>query len=68
VAGCMGRLTARELDVLRQVGKGLSFREIADVLAISQRTIVSHVKNIYRKMAVHSRGEAVYEATWQGLL
>jgi len=61
-------LTTRETDILRLVAKGLSFNEVGDVLEISPHTVVTHVKRIYRKLAVHSRGEAVYEATNLGLL
>lgn len=61
-------LTARETDILRLVAKGLSFADIGDVLDISPHTVVAHVKRIYRKLAVHSRGEAVYEAQAIGLL
>lgn len=61
-------LTDRETDILRQVAKGMGFAEIGDILSISQHTVVTHVKKIYRKLAVHSRGEAVFEAKQMGLL
>jgi DNA-binding NarL/FixJ family response regulator len=61
-------LTEREIDILRLVAKGLSFNEVGDSLAISPHTVVTHVKKIYRKLAVHSRGEAVFEAGQLGLL
>jgi DNA-binding NarL/FixJ family response regulator len=61
-------LTERETDILRQVAKGMSFSEIGAILTISQHTVVAHVKKIYRKLAVHSRGEAVFEAGQMGLL
>ena len=61
-------LSVREVDVLRLVAKGLSFVEAGDLLGISPHTIVAHVKKIYRKLAVHSRGEAVYKAKQMGLL
>jgi DNA-binding NarL/FixJ family response regulator len=61
-------LSERELHILRLVAKGLSFQEVGEVLAISGHTVVSHVKSIYRKLAVHSRGEAVFEAGRMGLL
>ncbi len=61
-------LTARETEILRMVAKGLSFETIGEVLGISPHTVVTHVKKIYRKLAVHSRGEAVYEANQMGLL
>lgn len=61
-------LSQRETDILRFVAKGLAFAEIGAHLEISPHTVVSHVKKIYRKLAVHSRGEAVYEAGQMGLL
>ena len=61
-------LTARETEILRLVAKGLNFREIGGVLNLSPHTVTTHVKRIYQKLAVHSRGEAVYEASQLGLL
>jgi DNA-binding NarL/FixJ family response regulator len=61
-------LSERETELLRLVAKGFSFDAVADVLSISPHTVVTHVKNIYRKLAVHSRGEAVHEARQMGLL
>jgi DNA-binding NarL/FixJ family response regulator len=61
-------LTPREIELLRLTAKGLSFESIGELLEISPHTVVAHVKKIYRKLAVHSRGEAVYEATQMGLL
>jgi DNA-binding NarL/FixJ family response regulator len=61
-------LTSREVEILRLVAKGLSFESVGELLAISSHTVVAHVKKIYRKLAVHSRGEAVYEAGQMGLL
>jgi len=61
-------LSAREQEILRLVAKGLSFKDVGTVLAISSHTVITHVKRIYQKLAVHSRGEAVYEANQMGLL
>ncbi len=61
-------LSERETEILRLVAKGLSFDTVGETLSISPHTVVTHVKNIYRKLAVHSRGEAVYEASQMGLL
>jgi DNA-binding NarL/FixJ family response regulator len=61
-------LSARETDILRLVSKGLSCAEVGEHLSISNHTVVTHVKNIYRKLAVHSRGEAIFEAGQLGLL
>ena len=61
-------LSARESEVLSLIAKGFNFAEIARLLSVSPHTITAHVKKIYQKLAVHSRGEAVYEATKMGLL
>jgi len=61
-------LTEREAQILQLVAKGLSFADVGNTLDISAHTVVAHVKKIYRKLSVHSRGEAVFEATQLGLL
>lgn len=61
-------LSPRETEVLRLVAKGLSFKEVGAALDISSHTVITHVKRVYQKLAVHSRGEAVYEASQMGLL
>lgn len=61
-------LTSRESDILRALGKGLTMNEIGGLHGISPHTAAHHVKRIYRKLGVHTRGEAVYEATQMGLL
>jgi len=61
-------LTRREQEVLSQLARGFSFPEISDILSISPHTVASHVKHIYRKLAVCSRSEAVYEAIQLGLI
>lgn len=61
-------LSPREIELLKLTAKGLSFDKVGELLEISPHTVVAHVKNIYRKLAVHSRGEAVFEATQLGLL
>lgn len=62
------RLSGREVEILSLLAKGFSFAEIGRLLAISAHTVTTHVKKLYQKLAVHSRGEAVYEATKLGLL
>lgn len=52
-------LSRREQDILRLLAKGYRYKEIADALAISFETVRSHLKNIYDKLHVHSRTEAV---------
>lgn len=61
-------LTRREHEVLRLIAKGFSYQEIAETLTLSVHTVTSHIKHIYRKLAVGSRGEAVYQASQIGLL
>ena len=61
-------LSARESEVLGLVAKGFNFGEIARLLDVSPHTVIAHVKRIYQKLAVHSRGEAVYEAGKMGLI
>ena len=61
-------LSERELDVLQLVAQGHTNREIAGALGLSVHTIECHAKNIYRKLAVHSRAGAVYSARSKGLL
>jgi DNA-binding NarL/FixJ family response regulator len=55
----IGKLTPRERDVLEQLSKGFRYKEIVDNLAISDGTLHSHIRNIYEKLHVHSRTEAV---------
>lgn len=61
-------LTEREREVLLYLVKGFTGPEIGRFLAISAHTVASHVKSIYRKLEVRSRGEAVYEALQLGLV
>jgi DNA-binding NarL/FixJ family response regulator len=55
-------LTPREIELLRAFARGASYKDAARQLDISPLTVGSYVKSIYRKLEVHSRGEAVYEA------
>ncbi len=62
------RLTDRELQVLKLVAKGLSNREVAEELFISENTVKNHVRNILEKLHLHSRMEAVVYAVREKLL
>ncbi len=57
------KLSEREREVLQLVAKGYRTPEIGGILNISHHTVYSHIKNIYGKLEVTSRGEAVYEAS-----
>jgi len=54
----IGRLSERELDVLRLLAQGLTDREIAEALTVSTRTVESHVGHILRKLDARNRAEA----------
>ena len=60
--GAEGVLTARELEILLLVARGLSNAQIASSLYLSEATVKRHLANVYEKMGVHSRGEASREA------
>lgn len=61
-------LTTREKEVLAQLCKGKSYRMIADALYISEETVRRHIKNIYRKLQVSSKSEAVAKALKEKLI
>jgi DNA-binding NarL/FixJ family response regulator len=61
-------LTPKEVVILEHLAKGLSFKEVARLEDISHHTVGDHVKAIYRKLAVNSRSEAVFEAVQAGLI
>lgn len=61
-------LSPREREILQLLSKGMRFSEISEVLNISNHTVTAHIKKIYKKLQVHSRGEAVYEAALMGIL
>jgi len=62
------QLTERECEVLNLIAKGYSYNEIGASLSLSTNTIRAHIRNIYRKLAVKSRSEAVFEAAQLGLI
>ena len=55
-------LTAREVDILSMLTKGLSYKMIADKTGLRYHTVNSHLKKIYEKLHVHSATEAVAKA------
>ncbi|MCH0542585.1 response regulator transcription factor [Streptomyces sp. MUM 203J] len=61
------RLTERETEVLRLVAKGLSYKQIAERLVISHRTVQNHVQNTLGKLQLHNRVELVRYAIETGL-
>jgi DNA-binding NarL/FixJ family response regulator len=61
-------LSGREIEVLQLIADGCSYAEIGQKLFISINTVGTHIKHIYDKLAVSSRGKAVREASLMGLL
>ena len=61
----LGSLTAREREVLNLLARGLSNREIAEELVITNKTVKNHLSRVYEKIGVHSRAEAI--ALWLGV-
>ena len=61
------RLTERETEVLKMVAKGLSYRQIAERLVLSHRTVQNHVQNTLRKLQMHNRVELTRYAIERGL-
>ena len=60
-------LTERETEVLKMVAKGMSYKQIAERLVISHRTVQNHVQNTLRKLQMHNRVELTRYAIEQGL-
>jgi DNA-binding NarL/FixJ family response regulator len=58
----LSELSAQERSVLSLCAKGYTYQEIANLLTLSSHTVKTYVKRIYRKLQVHSKTEAVYEA------
>ena len=62
------KLTKTELEVLRMIAKGFTAQEVAEMKSVSYHTVTSHIKNIYGKLHITSRAEAVHEAVKRHLL
>ena len=60
------RLSSREVEVLRLVARGVSNKEVAKTLHLSETTVKRHLSNVYDKLGVHTRGEAVSRAVSEG--
>ncbi|GAA3812842.1 response regulator transcription factor [Nocardioides panacisoli] len=61
------QLTTRETEILKLVAKGLSYKQIAERLVLSHRTVQNHVQNTLRKLQMHNRVELTRYAIEQGL-
>lgn len=67
-AGRLPELSEREIEMLRMIAKGLSYEEVAQLLGLRWNTVASYAKGIYRKLQVHGRTEAAFEAVQMGLV
>lgn len=61
-------LTRRESDILELISRGGTYARVAQSLGLSVGTVQTHIKNIYAKLSVHSRTEAILEAQRRGLI
>lgn len=61
-------LSERELQVLQLIEKGMSYEEVSEILGITWHTVTAHLRHVYRKLQVNSRGQAVFEAKQRGFL
>jgi DNA-binding NarL/FixJ family response regulator len=61
-------LTPQETDILRGIGRGLKISEVAACLNLTESTVASYVKQIYRKLSISNRAQAALEAARRGLL
>jgi NarL family two-component system response regulator LiaR len=61
-------LTPREIEVLRQLALGRSNKEIADALSIGDETVKTHVGNVFAKLQVENRAQAIVQALKRGLV
>jgi DNA-binding NarL/FixJ family response regulator len=66
--GVHAKLTAREFEILDMMSRGLGNKEIGANLHLSEHTVKSHIKTIFRKLGAKTRSEAVYKAIKENLI
>lgn len=62
------KLTQRETETLKLLAKGYTYQEVSNYLDISYHTVADYIKNIYKKLSVKSKSQAIYEAAQAGLI
>jgi len=65
---CYDGMTTREVQLLAMVARGMAAKEIAHALRISEKTVRNHISNIYRKLGIYDRSQAVIYAMKKGLV
>jgi DNA-binding NarL/FixJ family response regulator len=63
-----GRLTTKELTVLRSLAQGKTYSRISDEMVLSKETVKSHMRNLYRKLNVHRKSDAIERAHAEGMI
>ena len=61
-------LTPREMEVLKLIADGLTNKDIADALVLSEKTVKNHINNIFSKLHVYDRSQAILYAIRKGLV
>lgn len=61
-------LSERETEVLKMLSKGMNYKDVANAIFLSPHTVKTHIKNIYSKLHVNNRAEAIYKAIKQKLI
>ncbi len=61
-------LSDRETEVLKLLSQGLNYKDVAETMFLSPHTVKTHIKNIYSKLHVNNRAEAIYKAIKQKLI
>jgi DNA-binding NarL/FixJ family response regulator len=67
-SGTKGLLSPREIDILKSVAKGMNNEDIAHVLFLSIRTVKAHLTNIFNKLGVSCRTEAITKGLKEGYI
>jgi len=67
-AGTEQQLSPREREILNAISRGFTYAETAKLMGIGPATVHTHLKHVYRKLAVSSKTEAIFEASRMGLL
>lgn len=62
------RLTAREIETLQFLSKGLTYGQVAEAMGITLSTVQSNIRNLYRKLEVHSQAQAICKAHQMGMI